>query len=80
MPEVIWHLIENPDGTEFLKRANQRLTSQANSPEEALESYVSASQSVLPLSHAVSNLNTFCVIEYISVLLVKEGFGEKLAR
>jgi len=22
MPEVMWHLIENPDGTGFLKQAN----------------------------------------------------------
>jgi len=27
MPEVIWHLLENPDGTGFLQRANQKLTS-----------------------------------------------------
>ena len=55
MPEVTWHLLEKPDRTDFLKRANWLLTSQSHTLELTaqmiLESYVSVKLSVLPLNH-----------------------------
>jgi len=43
MPEVIWHLLEKSDGTDFLKRANLRLTSQSTFTEVLEEGYMSVS-------------------------------------